>query len=119
MGIKKEKKKKHPKRKTEPAVLLYIAAVVLFVIFLYVGIRIATENLGSFKNALPDEAVVTARVNTVTDRTSEEYASDSGTVSDVQVAFEATILGGARKGETVTAVQYLDGVYSAARAYSA
>lgn len=114
MQTKKNGARKHRNRKTKPGVLLYAATVVLSVIFIIIGNRIATENLSSFKNGLPDEAVVTARIDAVIDRIVDEYSEGDGTAQDVQIVFQATILSGARKGAQVVGVQYLDGVYSAA-----
>ncbi|HWQ50544.1 MAG TPA: YibE/F family protein [Terriglobales bacterium] len=113
METEKTAKKKHRRRKLKPGAALYAVTVALSVIFILVGNHIATKDLGSFKGGLPEEAVVTARVDAITDRVTNEYG-EGAAGTDVQVTFEATILSGARKGETVTAVQYLEGVYSGA-----
>ena len=107
-------KKKHMRTKVKTSVFIYTATVVLCVLFIFVGNRIATENLSSFKNGLPDESVVTARIDAVTGRLGGDYGDGSEVNMDVQITFDATILSGARKGEQVSGVQYLDGVYSAA-----
>ncbi len=97
------------KRKHRGNSLIYLVTVLLSVLFLFFGNRVATENLTVFDNNEGDQDMMKAKVTEITDRTVDEYSLDgSTTLENVQITFQAEILSGAKKGEIITASQNID-----------
>jgi len=91
--------------------LLYVITIIISILFLFIGNRIVTRNLGIFDQDYGEE-IAKARVVSVVDRDVEEYNVDGNTLlENIQITFEAEILNGAYRGETVTASQTIDNIH--------
>lgn len=86
----------------------YFVIVVLSVLLLFAGNRIATQNLSLFSDEYAQE-VVKAVVTNVGEKVTDTYSvEENSSITSVSIDFQATILSGPRKGETVSAVQTID-----------
>jgi len=86
--------------------LAYVGIVVLSVLLLAVGNRIASRDMYRFQEVDPAE-VATARVDRILTRDVQRYQMGDDVLEDVTVYFEATITGGPRKGAELAAVQLI------------
>ncbi len=113
MDQRQAKKGRFLKRKKNGQLFSYFATVTLSILFLFVGNKIATEGLSIFNSGDTGQMVAKARIEEITDRTSDEYSFDgSTTFENIQITFKAIILSGAKKGETVTGIQHIDSMYN-------
>lgn len=113
MDQRKTKRGRFLIKKKQGQLFLYFATVTLSILFLFVGNKIASKDLSIFNSDDTGQTVVKARIEEITDRTSDEYSLDgSTTLENVQITFNAIILSGAEKGEAVTGIQYIDNMYN-------
>ena len=96
--------------------ITYILTVILSVIILFIGNKIAVKDMTLFQNYSHD--VVKAKVLNVlehieteilSDKENTENENDSSSEKRSRIIFEARITEGSRKGEVVTAVQSMQG----------
>jgi uncharacterized membrane protein len=87
---------------------VYLVTIVLSVLFLFIGNMVATQDLTIFDDT-EDQQIVKAEVQEIESRNVDEFDHEDGTsFENVQIVFQAKILKGEDKGQTVTAVQIFD-----------
>jgi uncharacterized membrane protein len=93
-------------------VLLYAVTVAAAVLLLFVGNRVATDNLQIFQDDF-SEQVAKARVVGIVERNTDGYDVGGNTVlENVYITFDAEILNGTYKGQTITAAQSIDNMHN-------
>ena len=98
---------------TRRGMILYIAAIVFSVLFLFVGNKLATDGLSLFSNGEMGQTVVKAKITTITERSSDEYSLDGSTMlENVSITFKAELLSGETRGQTVSGLQNIDSMYN-------
>jgi len=86
--------------------LSYLATVIAAILLIVAGNAIATNKLSVFRNA--SHEIFRARVQRVIERIGQDKGSDEFVpMQGDRVIFEAQIISGARKGETITVTQNL------------
>lgn len=115
MNMKKVKRNNSLENDKTLNFFVYIATIIFSILFLFIGNKIATQNLTIFSNDDPNQTVIKARIEQITNRTSEEYSlGGSDMLENIKIMFKAKILNGAEKGETVIGIQSIDSLYSVA-----
>jgi uncharacterized membrane protein len=85
---------------------LYFSTIILSVLLLYIGNRLATKNLMIFNSKLDGLIIEKVRVSELTGEKYEEYENGSGsTIKNVQIFFNAVILTCEDKGKTISGIQ--------------
>lgn len=91
-------------------VLVYLVTVALSILYILIGNQIASRDLKAATGADTREPVKARVVKLI----SRSDRAEDGSVSGVVIlTFEATVLSGERKGQTLTATQQIDTVYPA------
>lgn len=91
----------------------YILVILLSVLLLYFGRQFAIRDLSIFNANEYGQVVVKGRITDITERTVETYEiSETETSESISVVFQAKILNGDEKGETITGKQVIDSMYS-------
>jgi hypothetical protein len=86
--------------------ILYFSAIVISVLLLFLGNRLATKNLLIFNSKTDGLIIERVKVTELTGEKFEEYENGKGSsIKNVQIFFNAVILRGADKGKTVPAIQ--------------
>ncbi len=85
----------------------YFATIVFSVLFLLIGNKLATENFHASENV--NQEITKAVITNIVQRDAEQTDYGEGEVYNfVQITFEAKILSGNYKNQTVTGYQYMD-----------
>jgi uncharacterized membrane protein len=85
----------------------YFATVLFSVLFLIIGNRIATDNMPASENSAQE--LQKAVIQQITSRNVEQIDYGNGELyNNTEIIFQAKILSGESKDQTVTAYQYLD-----------
>ena len=93
-------------------VILYVITVILSILFLVAGNKIATKDLSAFNTEDSDQTIVVAEIDTIKNRVAEEYSLDGiNTLENVDITFEATIIEGEQEGKPVNGLQSINSLY--------
>lgn len=97
------------KKRRRKELLLYFLTVLFSVSLLIWGHKVVTKDLTIFNNSDIDQEIYKAKVVKILDRVVDEYSYDENTTEkNVWISFEAELLSGENKGDSVKAVQSID-----------
>ncbi len=88
--------------------VIYVITVLLSILYVVVGNQIASRDLTTAAGADTRDPLKAKVINILSRNDRAENGSDNGVII---ITFEATVLSGERKGQTVTAIQQIDSVY--------
>lgn len=89
--------------------ICYIATIILSIILIFVGNKIATKDSEIFNSNDNKEVVYKAKVLEINDKLKGDYLlGDTETIYKTEIIFKAKILDGDKKGEDITVMQYRD-----------
>ncbi len=109
---KRIKKRQLLKKKKRGEFFLYLTVIIFSVLFLFLGNKIATNDLPVLNGDYSKQTIVTAKIEKITDRSLEEYSLDENNTNKiVKITFDAMILSGAEKGKKVAGIQSIGSIY--------
>lgn len=91
--------------------ILYFGIIVFSIIFLWVGNRIAVQGL-DLPNIQNMGTPYLAQVRKLTDSKIDSFDLGGNTINTKMIYFDAVVQGGEFKGQTVQALQTIDGMYA-------
>ena len=104
----KEKKNKTKHIQT----LVYIAVIILSIVFIYVGNKVASREMTAFGGDNKTEVVKAEITEIVEEIQMDVPTSGEDTIENKDILFKAQILAGNRKGEEVEAVQNINNYFA-------
>ncbi len=96
------------RRTTLFRVIVYVATVILSIVFLYIGNRLTAHDASQVLNSVEGIQPVKAKVQMVVERTEQSQDLGGSTIQNTSIKFVARILGGKQKGMDVMVVQSID-----------
>ena len=93
-------------------IISYVITIIISLLFIVIGNKIATENLPKFGNE-QESKPVKAKVLEIIEKHIETYGSDSDLMETTIISFKAKVSSGSSKGETVVVEQTINSNFMA------
>ena len=87
--------------------LIYFITITLSILFIFIGNKVASDDISFFKSN-ETSTTIKAKITNINSELDDNYDVGGQTIYQTSVIFDATILEGKNKGNSITAVQNID-----------